>query len=71
MDPAAQGRYNANKLATLGLILLVLILGLHWLLQRRYALLVPLGFLYVWLYNAFPLLLVVAGTYVIAGPELG
>jgi hypothetical protein len=46
--------------------LLVLIVGLHWLLQRRHALLVPLGFIYVWLYNAFPLLLVVAGTYVIA-----
>src|SRR5215208_6086775 len=46
--------------------LLVLILGLHWLLQRRYVLLVPLGFFYVWLYNAFPLLLVVAGTYAIA-----
>jgi hypothetical protein len=46
--------------------LLVLILGLHWLLQRRHALLLPLGFIYVWLYNAFPLLLVVAGTYVIA-----
>jgi hypothetical protein len=47
--------------------LLVLIVGLHWLLRRRHALLVPLGFVYVWLYNAFPLLLVVAGTYVIAG----
>src|SRR3954454_8423914 len=46
--------------------LLVLILGLHWLLQRRHALLLPLGFIYVWLYNAFPLLLVVVGTYVIA-----
>jgi hypothetical protein len=46
--------------------LLVLILGLHWLLRRRHALLVPLGFVYVWLYNAFPLLLIVAGTYVIA-----
>jgi hypothetical protein len=46
--------------------LLVLALGLHWLLQRRYALLVPLGFLYVWLYNAFPLLLLIAGSYVAA-----
>jgi hypothetical protein len=46
--------------------LLVLILGLHWLLQDRYRLLLPLGFLYVWLYNAFPLLLVVAAVYVAA-----
>ena len=46
--------------------LLVLALGLHWLLQKRYRLLLPLGFVYVWLYNAFPLLLVVAGVYLAA-----
>ncbi len=46
--------------------LLVLALGLHWLLQKRYRLLLPLGFAYVWLYNAFPLLLVIAGVYVVA-----
>ncbi|MEP7358503.1 MAG: hypothetical protein ABI847_14745, partial [Anaerolineales bacterium] len=46
--------------------LLVLILAVHWLLQRRHWLLLPLGFLYVWLYDAFPLLLVVAGVYVVA-----
>ena len=39
--------------------LLVLALGLHWLLQRKFVWLIPLGFLYVWLYNAFPLLLVI------------
>jgi hypothetical protein len=44
----------------------VLVLALHWLLQRRYVLLLPLGFLYVWLYNAFPLIMVVAGTYAVA-----
>lgn len=46
--------------------LLVLALGLHWLLQKRYRLLLPLGFAYVWFYNAFPLLLVMAGIYVVA-----
>lgn len=46
--------------------LVVLIVGLHWLLTQRYWLLLPLGFLYVWLYNAFPLLLALAGIYVIA-----
>jgi hypothetical protein len=46
--------------------LLVLALALHWLLKGRYRLLLPLGFVYVWLYNAFPLLLVVAGFYVAA-----
>lgn len=46
--------------------LLLLVLGLHWLLQGRYKLLVPLGFVYVWFYNAFPLLLMLGGTYAIA-----
>ena len=46
--------------------LLLLVLGLHWLLQGNYKLLLPLGFVYVWAYNAFPLLLVLAGVYVIA-----
>ncbi len=46
--------------------LLALALALHWLLQRRYAPLLPLGFVYVWLYNAFPLLIGLAGATVIA-----
>ena len=46
--------------------LLILVLGLHWLLSGRYILLLPLGFLYVWAYNAFPLLLLLAGVYVVA-----
>jgi hypothetical protein len=46
--------------------LLMLALGLHWLLQRKYWPLIPLGFLYVWLYDAFPLLLVMGGVVIIA-----
>ncbi|MCB8950303.1 MAG: hypothetical protein H6653_20030 [Ardenticatenaceae bacterium] len=46
--------------------LLLLVLGLHWLLQGKYKLLLPLGFVFVWAYNAFPLLIAVAGTYAIA-----
>lgn len=46
--------------------LLVLALGLHWLLNRRGWLLLPLGFLYVWLYDGFPLLLVLAAACVAA-----
>jgi hypothetical protein len=44
--------------------LLVLTLGLHWMLTRRFKRLIPLGFFYVWLYNAFPLLIAVAAVYV-------
>ena len=46
--------------------LLVLTLSLYALFSRRYWLLLPLGFLYVWLYDAFPLLLVAAAVYVLA-----
>jgi hypothetical protein len=46
--------------------LLVLALGLHWLLQRKFVWLIPLGFVYVWLYNAFPLLIVFGGVYAAA-----
>ncbi len=46
--------------------LLILILGLHWLFQERFWLLLPLGFLFVWLYDAFPLLLVIGGAYFLA-----
>ncbi len=45
---------------------LLLALALHWLLTGRHRWLIPLGFVFVWFYNAFPLLLVVAGVYVVA-----
>lgn len=43
-----------------------LALALHFLLAGRHKWLAPLGFLFVWFYNAFPLLLVVTGVYVVA-----
>ncbi len=46
--------------------LLVLALGLHLLLQRKFIWLIPLGFLYVWLYDAFPLLIVCGAVYMVA-----
>jgi hypothetical protein len=44
--------------------LLVLLLALHLTLTQRYRWLLPLAFLYVWFYNAFPLILMVVGVYV-------
>ncbi len=44
----------------------VLALGLHWMLKERYHYLLALGFLYVWLYNAFPLLGAIATLYTLA-----
>jgi hypothetical protein len=46
--------------------LLLLVVGLQLLLSRRYVWLAPLGFAFVWFYNAFPLLMVVAVVYVAA-----
>lgn len=46
--------------------LILLVLAVHWLLTGRHKWLAPLGFVFVWFYNAFPLLLVVAGVYVVA-----
>ena len=48
------------------LSLAVLALGMTWILQGKYYRLASLGFLYVWLYDAFPLLLALAILYVIA-----
>lgn len=55
--------YRMSMPRAQALSLLLLVLAVHWLLQRRYWLLLPLGFVYVWAYNAFPLLLVVSGAY--------
>lgn len=38
------------------LSLIMLMLGLDWLLRQKYTRLAVLGFIYVWLYDAFPLL---------------
>lgn len=48
------------------LSLAVLALGLDWLLSGHHRRMVFLGFFYVWLYNAFPLLPAVAAIYVLA-----
>jgi hypothetical protein len=48
------------------LSLAVLALGLHWMLKQRYHYLLALAFFYVWLYDAFPLLGIVAVIYTLA-----
>lgn len=58
--------YRMSMPRAQSLALLLLALALHWLLTGRYWLLLPLGFIFVWAYNAFPLLLIVAGIYVVA-----
>lgn len=46
--------------------LLALLIGWYFAVQKKYAWLVAVGFLYVWLYDGWPLLLVVAGAVTIA-----
>jgi hypothetical protein len=48
------------------LSLAVLVVGLGLLLEKRYKLLLPLSFFFVWFYNAFPLMLALVGSYVLA-----
>lgn len=45
--------------------LLLLVWALHCLLQGHYRWLLPLGFVYVWLYNGFPLLWVMVAVYLV------
>ncbi len=58
--------YRMSITRAQSLSLAVLALGLHWMLKERYHYLLGLGFVYVWLYNAFPLLGVVAVAYTLA-----
>jgi hypothetical protein len=58
--------YRMSMPRTMAPSLGFLVLALHWLLMGKYQRLLPLAFLYVWFYNAFPLILVVTGTYVAA-----
>ncbi|GAB4453243.1 MAG: hypothetical protein Kow0031_35530 [Anaerolineae bacterium] len=58
--------YRMSMPRAQSLSLLMLLLALHLTFTGRHRWLLPVGFLYVWLYNAFPLLLVVVGTYVAA-----
>lgn len=59
--------YRMSITRAQSLSLAVLMIALDWLLRKKYTRLAGLGFVYVWLYDAFPLLLAVAGAYVLAG----
>jgi hypothetical protein len=58
--------YRMSITRAQSLSLAVLALGLHWMLKKRYHYLLALAFLYVWLYDAFPLLGIVAVIYTLA-----
>jgi hypothetical protein len=56
--------YRMSMTRAQSLSLLILLLSLHVILTRRFRWLLPLVFLYVWSYNAFPLILVLVAAYV-------
>jgi len=58
--------YRMSLVRAQSLSLAVLVIGLHWMLNKKYARLLPLGFIYVWLYDAFPLLFALATLYVLS-----
>jgi hypothetical protein len=57
--------YRMSITRAQSLSLAFLAIGLILLLEKRYWLLAPLAFFYVWLYDAFPLLLALVGSYVL------
>lgn len=62
--------YRLSMPRAQSLSLLWLLVAAHLLLQRRHRFLALLGLTYVWLYDGFPLLLVVAGLYFLASRAL-
>jgi hypothetical protein len=58
--------YRMSITRAQSLSLAVLALGLHWMFKQRYHYLLALAFIYVWLYDAFPLLGMLAVLYTLA-----
>ena len=58
--------YRMSIPRPLSLSLAVLITGMNWLLAGKIKRLLPLAFVYVWMYDGFPLLILLAGCYVLA-----
>jgi len=58
--------YRMSMPRTQSLSLAILVLGLNFALQKKYWYLLPLSFIYVWLYDAFPLLVVLAIIYILS-----
>ena len=58
--------YRLSMVRAQSASLLLLVWAVHCLLKGQYRWLLPLGFVYVWLYNAFPLLWLLVGAYLVA-----
>jgi hypothetical protein len=58
--------YRMSMPRAQSLSLAILVLGLNFLLQKKYWYLLPLSFIYVWLYDAFPLIIILAVIYILS-----
>lgn len=58
--------YRMSMPRTQSLSLAILVLGLNFLLQKKHWYLLPLSFIYVWLYDAFPLMIVLTVIYILS-----
>ena len=58
--------FRMSMTRVMSLSLAVMVIALYLLFTRRYRWLLPLSFLYVWLYDGFPLILIITGIYVIS-----
>lgn len=58
--------YRMSMTRAQSLALAVMVLAVIFLFTKRYRWLLPLSFLFVWLYDAFPLVLIITGIYVIS-----
>jgi hypothetical protein len=58
--------YRMSSTRAQSLSLAVLAIGLAWILEGKHKHLAVLAFLYVWMYDAFPLILVIAGLHFLA-----
>lgn len=58
--------YRMNMPRAQSLSLIFLVLGMNFLLLKKYKYLMPLSFLFVWTYDGYPLILVLSGVYVIS-----
>ena len=55
--------YRMSITRAQSLSLAFMVIGLHFMMTRQYRWLLPLSFLYVWLYDAFPLIFILAAIY--------
>jgi len=58
--------YRMSMPRAQSLSLAILALGMNFLLLRKYKYLLPISFIYVWLYDAFPLIVVLTFIYIVA-----